>query len=654
MKGWLSYIGDSTSYGLSWPVWITLAGITLFGLLGLYAGILLLTGKKLPTAIRKLQMPTLKSRLLLGLVLAATLPAISLALVLSERSTHEQLERNATLLQSSADTIASNTGYILNMVSNSIEDLAIQLQGQVNQPTRHLSGWMTSVHGKYASFRSLVVVNRSGEVIAGSSMVNGRLRTFDDPSNSFANRDFFTKPLASGEVYVSNALMDATLDSQPIIIIGAPVTASDGQHWGVVLGYLGLDRLAISAEMAPVDKGAGILITDPYNRVLFASASAGMDALTDLNNSLILRSETMPNRIGAYNFDHQPPGSQSAQKYLAARSTTTDGWQVIVFDPLSQVQNALLEEYAVAFTWLVFTIAISICFALALANSISRPLKALDGAVRHFDLKEDATIPLPPPDAPREVTAVFDHLDSLARRLRRSYGKIQSALREGEKLRTELEFVITNREKEIAKRTEQLKEANSALRRLSRIDSLTGVANRRWFAEFLSQTWRQAQRDKQAISFVIIDIDDFKAYNDTYGHQKGDTCLRAVAEAIRDVVCRGSDMVARYGGEEFVAILGDTPLEGGLRVAENIRKAVEELALPHRESSSGKLVTVSVGVTSTVPSEESEPETYLVAADRALYTAKDEGKNQVAWSTTAETGVFQSLCMPVGGQPQPS
>ncbi len=654
MESWLSYIGDSTSYGLSWPVWITLTGISLFGLLAVYTGILLLTGRKLPAGIRMLQMPTLKSRLVLGLVLAASLPAISLALVLAERSTHERLERDAILLQSNADTIARNTGYILQMVSRSMEDLASRLKDQVDRPTTHLAGWVTSIHEKFSSFRSLVVVNQAGQAVAGSSMINGRLRVFDRPSQPFTERDFFTIPFATQKTFISDAMRDPALGNQPVMIIAVPVADAKGQPWGVVLGYLGLERLAIGPAMAPVDKGAGILLIDENSRVLFASESAGLNVLDNISDKLILRSETEPNRSGAYNFEHSPVADESPQRYLAARSKTSNGWQVIVFDPLSEVQRALLSEYAIALTWLIIAIVISVGFAVALANSIVRPLKALDWAVRHFNLGEDATIPLPPADAPREVTAVFTHLDSMGRRLRQSYQEIRAAVKEGEKLRTELEYVIANREKEIAKRTEQLKEANSALRRLSRVDSLTGVANRRWFAEFLSQTWRQGQRDNQPISIIIIDIDDFKAYNDTYGHQKGDACLRAVAEAIRDVVCRGSDMVARYGGEEFVAILGDTPLDGGLLVAENIRKSVEVLALPHRGNSSGSIVTVSVGVTSTIPGESSEPEAYLVAADRALYTAKDEGKNQVAWSTTSQTGVYQSLCLPPGGQSQPS
>ncbi len=180
------------------------------------------------------------------------------------------------------------------------------------------------------------------------------------------------------------------------------------------------------------------------------------------------------------------------------------------------------------------------------------------------------------------------------------------------------------------------------------------MANRRWFAQFLTRTWQGAIRNEQPICILIIDIDDFKAYNDHYGHQKGDSCLKIVSEGIRRVVGRASDLVSRYGGEEFVVVLGDTSLEGGLRIAEKIRATVEGLGVPHKGSKKHNNVTVSIGVTSTLPAPDIQPATILVAADRAMYIAKHEGKNQVAYSTTVGTGVYQALCLPPNAETRPS
>ena len=159
-------------------------------------------------------------------------------------------------------------------------------------------------------------------------------------------------------------------------------------------------------------------------------------------------------------------------------------------------------------------------------------------------------------------------------------------------------------------------------------------------------------RDKTPVGILLIDIDRFKAYNDTYGHQVGDTCLKTVADAIRAIVGRATDLVARYGGEEFVIILGNTPLDGALQVGENIRTAVENLGIAHEGSNDHSHVTVSVGVTSTVPTRNDQPETHLLAADRALYNAKENGRNKVAYSTSAQTGVYQILCTPNDATPR--
>lgn len=314
--------------------------------------------------------------------------------------------------------------------------------------------------------------------------------------------------------------------------------------------------------------------------------------------------------------------------------------------PAISLVFALLDEKTVALVWLVGTLIITVCLALAIVNSISGPLEALDKSIRDFQLNDDQARSSPHANTPREVLVIFEHLRSLQKRLGGNYRKLRKAVKQGEKLRSELIYVISNREKEIEQRTEELKQANETLQRLCREDSLTGLANRRSFAQFLTRTWQGSMRNHQPISILIIDIDDFKAYNDHYGHKKGDSCLKLISEAIRRTVGRASDLVSRYGGEEFVVVLGDTSLEGGLKIAENIRAAIENLGIPHKGSKKHRMVTVSIGVTSTLPAPEIQPATVLVAADRAMYIAKHDGKNQVAYSTAAGTGIYQALCMP--------
>jgi diguanylate cyclase (GGDEF)-like protein len=175
-----------------------------------------------------------------------------------------------------------------------------------------------------------------------------------------------------------------------------------------------------------------------------------------------------------------------------------------------------------------------------------------------------------------------------------------------------------------------LQEANRALQRLSMVDGLTGVANRRTFDETLALEWRRAVRSGDSLALLLLDIDCFKAYNDAYGHLQGDAVLRRVAEALRDTVHRAGDLVARYGGEEFAAVLPRLDPAAAHRLAELARERIAKLAIPHARSLAGDRLTVSVGVAAAVPAAGGAAAELVAAADRALYRAKAEGRDRVA------------------------
>ncbi|WP_413161278.1 diguanylate cyclase domain-containing protein [Capilliphycus salinus ALCB114379] len=160
-------------------------------------------------------------------------------------------------------------------------------------------------------------------------------------------------------------------------------------------------------------------------------------------------------------------------------------------------------------------------------------------------------------------------------------------------------------------------------------DPLTQVANRRAFDHYLQQEWNRSKRDKLPLSLILADIDYFKNYNDRYGHQAGDRCLRKIAQAIKEAVKRPADFVARYGGEEFAIILPNTEIEGAKQVAELIRSEIHQLQIPHGDSSVCEYVTLSLGVTSQVPQAEDLCEILISKADAALYEAKKQGRDRI-------------------------
>ena len=181
----------------------------------------------------------------------------------------------------------------------------------------------------------------------------------------------------------------------------------------------------------------------------------------------------------------------------------------------------------------------------------------------------------------------------------------------------------------MVERERRLMDHAESLRARSYVDGLTGIANRRYFDVALDRELRRAQRMKGQLSLLMVDIDSFKAYNDHFGHQQGDTCLSTVAQALAAKLKRPADVAARYGGEEFAAILPDTSVEQAALLANAIREHIAALALPHAPSAHWPMVTLSIGVAAFDAARLNDPAALIEAADKALYAAKHGGRNRV-------------------------
>lgn len=203
--------------------------------------------------------------------------------------------------------------------------------------------------------------------------------------------------------------------------------------------------------------------------------------------------------------------------------------------------------------------------------------------------------------------------------------RIASVLR----LKDEMDKRI-QREAELVIANEKLHQLNEVLEQLSSLDGLTGIPNRRRFNSYIELEWKRAQRQKLNLSLILLDIDKFKLYNDTYGHLEGDECLKKVAKVLQSTVNRATDIVARYGGEEFAVVLPDTDLDGAIHIAETMRRNIENSQIPHASSTVSDVVTISLGVSSFHGCEGIQSiETLIDMADKALYEAKNSGRNRV-------------------------
>jgi len=195
----------------------------------------------------------------------------------------------------------------------------------------------------------------------------------------------------------------------------------------------------------------------------------------------------------------------------------------------------------------------------------------------------------------------------------------------------EQQLAVLNRQ--LQQQKQQLESVNRALQYLATYDSLTEVKNRHSFNQYLDTEWRRLAREEAPLSLIMCDIDYFKLYNDTYGHQAGDECLRQVAAVIQHSVKRAADLVARYGGEEFVVVLPNTDIEAATCVAEMIAQQVRALQIVHAKSAVSEYVTLSLGVACCIPAPKDQPEALIALADESLYRAKASGRDRVSVAT---------------------
>jgi diguanylate cyclase (GGDEF)-like protein len=191
-----------------------------------------------------------------------------------------------------------------------------------------------------------------------------------------------------------------------------------------------------------------------------------------------------------------------------------------------------------------------------------------------------------------------------------------------------LEHRVLERTAELVIAKEKIEDANHKLEQLVNLDGLTQVANRRCFDGQLQAEWKRLAREQQPLSLILFDVDKFKLYNDYYGHLGGDDCLVRIAQTVQQVIHRPADLVARYGGEEFSVLLPNTDLAGAIKIAKNIQQAIHDQAIPHAQSDVTDIVTLSLGITSVIPTCDIKPDTLIASADKALYNAKEMGRDR--------------------------
>lgn len=256
---------------------------------------------------------------------------------------------------------------------------------------------------------------------------------------------------------------------------------------------------------------------------------------------------------------------------------------------------------------------------------ISDSVQSLPTAVREAGFQHLLSVPIIFKETVLAVLIFFSQGSNLDHQVKRNTVLSTDEVNLIESAATQLGTLMQRLRTEVA-----LKKANDKLQHLVSYDGLTEIANRRRFDEYLDEQWRQGKRDRCELSLILCDLDAFKAYNDHLGHQAGDQCLQTVAQTIEKIVNRPLDLVARYGGEEIAVLLPYTSQIGAFKLGEKICEAIKNLQIPHPHSPVSPYVTLSAGVSSIIPRDDCAPKLLIRMADKALYQAKEQGRDRVA------------------------
>jgi diguanylate cyclase (GGDEF)-like protein len=423
--------------------------------------------------------------------------------------------------------------------------------------------------------------------------MDGRIKCSTDPRGiglNVADRSYFQNTLHSGDFVLSDYMI-SRVNQAPSLFASYPVVEDDGAHKAVVVAAINLQWIGDLAASVAQRAGTSVVLVDGSGTLIAASADHAeligkSFAGHALANDMLTKDEGTITTAG---FD----GVRRIFAYV--RVPWTRARLAVGLDE-TVVHSGIDREISIAYVQLgLFGMLVLLAAWFGGERLILRPIRSLARMATRFgrgDLQVRAT------EEPwlAEFEPLAAAFDDMARRL--------------------------------AAHEEELQIANQHLEELASLDGLTGLANRRGFDRELELAWRRAAERRTPLALMMIDIDHFKLFNDRYGHVRGDACLRAVGETLSLVTLEEAVIVARYGGEEFALLLPGIDIERATALAEEARRAIQDLLIAHAEAPCG-IVTISVGVESLVPELYQSADGLVEAADRALYAAKRCGRNTV-------------------------
>ncbi|MEH1894443.1 MAG: diguanylate cyclase [Nostoc sp.] len=457
-----------------------------------------------------------------------------------------------------------------------------------------------------------------------------------DISKDESVQDYFKKPLQTELSFVSSMKRSPRISDLVTLCFSSPVRNAKGDILGVLrVSYNAtVVQQLVNRETERAGKKSFAVLLDENNiylahsiapKVLFKSiAPLPLHVVTQLQ-----REGRLPNSPIKELATNEPKLKQALdnqQPYLIAHLSATGNqvnliaiarlkyqpWSVLFAQPLAIALSPVEKQIRDAMFLFAFIASVVTIIAFAIGQLLTKPIIYLTNIVFQFTA---GNLDI------RAKISSQDEIGQLAKSFNNMALQLQTSLET-------LEQRVQERTAELVIAKEKVEDANHKLEQLVNLDGLTQVANRRCFNGRLQAEWKCLAREQQPLSLILCDVDKFKLYNDYYGHLGGDDCLITIAQTMQQIVHRPADLVARYGGEEFSVLLPNTDLLEAIKVAESIQQAIHDRAIPHAQSDIKDIVTLSLGITSIIPNCNIKPDTLIASADKALYNAKEKGRDR--------------------------
>ncbi|MBN3911104.1 MAG: diguanylate cyclase [Nostoc sp. NMS1] len=449
-------------------------------------------------------------------------------------------------------------------------------------------------------------------------------------------QNYFKKPLQTGLSFVSSIKQSPTIPDLVTLFFSSPVRNAKGDILGVLrvsynatvvqqLVTRQTERAGAKSFAIVLDENNIYLAHSTASELLFKSImSLSDDVVNQLQQER--RLSNYPVKELATNEQKIKQALENKQSYLIAYLSGTGNqvnliaiahlkykaWSVLFAQPLAVALAPVEKQISDAMFLFALIASVVAIIAFAIGQLLTKRMIYLTNIVLQFTAGNlDIRVKINSKD---EIGQLAKSFNNMALQLQISLESLEQRVQE----RT-AELIIAK---------EKAEDANQKLEKLVNLDGLTQVANRRCFDGRLQAEWKRLAREQQPLSLILFDVDKFKLYNDYYGHLGGDDCLIKIAQIVQQIVRRPADLVARYGGEEFSVLLPNTDLLGAIKVAQIIKQAIHDRAIPHAQSDIKDIVTVSLGISCVIPTCDIKPDTLIASADKAMYNAKQNGRDR--------------------------